>query len=912
MPDIIPRLRSHGISRTPTPSDSSDSQSSLASSSTDSCDITEDLTVSDVTKHTSVRNFDFTNSNLRFDHNMDVKPGVLDSKEMCFSKSERICNEAKIAMQERLVNAKINEMYGTCSYMPCGNLINKSVGLNGLVSKGHMKLDGTIEQQPQVQYDPLRGGPFDPGPVSHEEKLRYLQTLQSQLEELKMKQKILKEQEQQHIKKQRHPQQRQDCIKPVSQGVKQLNSKQVVQGGKQENVNFKQVCTDVKPENIQNLKVKQETNKHKTVKLDSDKTSSVNMKDGANDKIKASDVLTFHQYCTELNVRGLQSESLLPNDIKSFEPPFSDKSISQNPQIIALEKKLQQNVTEQKQLKNTLTTMLAEQHKLEEQIGLQHQNEQLRLHQHFIIQEQLRQLAQESKNKKEEVLNMFLFQQQSLLAQQNLKLQCVRQNYVMEVQKVQGVLEKLETFYAETMKKSEALKTELRNKQITSVMKNSIATPTAVNTPFHERDTLKVEVKQENLVLSPKSKSPRKDHSIASILQVDDHCLSPKKISVTQESPKNISVTHDTAEFEKSMVCDSCKFLNDYGMHKKWCSKCDELKRDQGSSQQLLARPKSRVESTFLQKTVVPSISNIPRQDFETLENPVEQGFSDYNYVLDLEIHNVHEPGTENMTLASGKMKHVDHNYLSSNNDLEHNVKNNSKLTVNVDIEKHNSVDHLVQTVSSSITTSTATISPCNPNLMSPIIPYASVDVSENVSDVCKTINKAEAELPSDNTDTKSKTGCNSSNKTSERVTFNLNEVGEGEIDKDMTEETEKDEGNYLKPGSAVKHIRSHSQSEIYDQRPAADNPEQWNARHVRCQSHSELNEGDTKSEHHEDDIETDAGEEAGAKDIKDVDDAAEKDEDSVKAGKKRKLARCYSVPGWFGKGLNIKKRRRY
>lgn len=208
MPKIIPRLRSQGISRTPTPSDSSDSQSSLSSS--DSCDIQSDVTQSNSSKLMSVVNFNVFHAESKSDSGTEVSSVTVNSEEMFLSKSERICNEAKLAMQERLVNAKINEMYGQCSGMQDGVPCGTDGPLNGLVLSGQNQLETSVEQKRKIQYDPLRGGPFDPGPSTHEDKLKYLQMLKSQLEELKRKQKLLKEQEQLQLK-----QQRQQAMKQV-------------------------------------------------------------------------------------------------------------------------------------------------------------------------------------------------------------------------------------------------------------------------------------------------------------------------------------------------------------------------------------------------------------------------------------------------------------------------------------------------------------------------------------------------------------------------------------------------------------------------------------------------------------------------------------------------------------------------
>ncbi|XP_045212357.2 uncharacterized protein LOC123563565 [Mercenaria mercenaria] len=872
IPDILPRLRSHGISRTPTPSDSSDSQSSLTSS-TDSCDTPEDLTCVNTARPRSIRNFNF--KNFRFDPDPDTKVETINSEEMCFSKSERICNEAKIAMQERLVNAKINEMYGVCSNMQGENSNNKTFGLNGMVMIGNHQSDGFVEQQPKVQYDPLRGGPFDPGPASHEEKLKYLQMLQVQLEELKMKQKVLKEQEQQHLKKQRQPQQKQDVVKQVSQVGK-----------------------------LENTLLKQEPDKPRAVKQDKNKTTLLKTQDIEKEKIKAevqkSNLKHFSAEKTSPHQQSSQHTDQVNIDFNS-----ANKAVTKNPRIIAMEQKLTQNTAEQKKLKKTLSAMLTDQQKAEEQTRVQHQNEQLRLHQHFLIQEQLRQQTKESKSKKEEILKLFVFQQQSLLAQQNLQLQCLRQTYTTEVQKFQTVLNDLKTAQDETVKKLKALKSELRNKEMPSVIKNPIATNTAGSSLLQTKDTVKLVTQVgESPMVSPKLKSPKKDHSIASILEGNTDHISPNKSNVTSDTGTAGNVQ------DQSKTCESCKFLNDYGMRKKWCTKCDELKCYQGaaSSKQSLANPKYRVDSTFLEHVSVPKLQNTPNDVSSTLENPNEQDFPIYNYVLDLEIPEVYEPKSEGVVSSDGgKIEHTDHDYLISKNNSEQKVKDNSGITVCVNSEKHKSIDHPKgQAVPISVSTSNAIVTVsenCNPNLVSPIIPHASENFSVKVSDTSKRLRHVAADSEKNVTYKTDKRNSVSSSKIPERVTFSLGDNIKDVSDRGMSEEIDRNSESKVKPSCAVKHVRSHSQSEIYDKKQDEETLKPSGVRHTRCWSHSEISaaeEGSGVDNEDSNDVASGASEEK------------EESENSVKGGKKRKLARCLSVPGWFGKGLNIKKRRKY
>jgi len=187
-PEGLPRLRSMGISRTPSPSDS-DSCSSGTSSATseNSADEAEDfIDVEDVLPDFSV---DEALSETEKTEEAEIDVKLPTKEELYLSKSERICNEAKIAMQTKLVNAQIQEVFSSCQAHQEQHIkdISKIVAddndrlnfarISGM--NGFYKDSGTTSciLQPSAPYDPLRGEPFDPGPTSYEEKVAYLNVL---------------------------------------------------------------------------------------------------------------------------------------------------------------------------------------------------------------------------------------------------------------------------------------------------------------------------------------------------------------------------------------------------------------------------------------------------------------------------------------------------------------------------------------------------------------------------------------------------------------------------------------------------------------------------------------------------------------------------------------------------------------
>lgn len=914
IPAYIPKLRSHGISRTPTPSDSSDSQTSIVSS-TDSYDTFEELNIGTTEEQIVTVNSDYFSTKYKSDNITDTKHtlAILNTEEICLSKSERICNQAKIAMQERLVNARIIEMYATCPNIQeetsSGSTGEQSQTVNGVILQGLSHTKSIVELQPKVQYDPLRGGPFDPGPTTHDEKLVYLQLLQSQLEELKTKQKSLKHQDlrltkqhrQQHTKQTKHFG-KQDCKQqmPLKQEINQPKSeicqKVHLKEGTSEETSVKQgtstqLClkhetnlqVPVKIEPLQKLPTFQQLQKQISFPQQQNVTSK---KDST---VQSS--LTKNNICNKVKLVYLTDASV------SGSSTSVKADVSEDTQVTSMEHKIKKNICEQNELKKKLTIMLTDQQKMDDQVSVQHHNEHLRLHQHFLIQEQLRQQASESTGKEEEILKLFVFQQQALLTQQTAQVQICRQNYLIEKEKVETDLNTLKNSHSELVKKYENMKM----KQIICGTQSFISPQTPAKSISQSVCSLALETysNETNILMSPLGSpeltSPsKKDHSIASILQESNEHLSPDSASASDS---------------RAMTCESCQFLNDYGMRKKWCTKCDELQTNQGAAKQILVSSKSAVDSSLHQSMSVLKLKSSRTKVTNSNKIQTVQVLSDYNYLLDLETTAAENLPGAAFTSVGGENEHNNQNYLSL---LKSSVKVESKQThkensdlisdIN-DIGKSTNEPHGIEVqIVIPISTVSDSLSPvCNSEDLSPLIPYASQNVVRtNATRQCKTsVITDEASA-----DSSERPDCIQSSKHSEKVTFSLSTENEevDDIVKDMLQVSRREKFKHI---NGIKPVRSHSQSEIYDQK-VDELLEPTRVRHIRCRSHSEL-----VTVHNESAGGTDNCGEGGSS-AGDIEEAEEGVEDSGKCGKKRKLGRCLSVPGWFGKGLNIKKRRRY
>lgn len=718
-PESVTSKNKYGLSRSPTPSDS-DSDTSCAedSSSTETMDMSDDDDKCEIRE--KLKNEKSDDNPVSAYHESaesdavsksagNVKQEVKDKTEAYMTKSERICNEAKLAMQTKLVNARINEM---CSTSEQNGVWNNTA----MLSQSHFVSD--INQvhvnDPHVVFDPLRAGSFDPGPENYNEKVAYLHALQAQLEVLKQKQKSLKEQE---------------------------------------------LC---------GKKARKQTLGPEKKEIKTDKLAAVNV---------------INNHTLE---KGKQTV-----DIK---PSICDHSVIEA-EITKCKKNIEKLQQEKNELDRQKSKVAWDFSELEHHVQKRHQNDQLRLHQHFLIQEQLLTQVADSQAKKDNLLKQFLYQQQLLISQQNVQLQEIRHNHVKEIQELD---------IAVGRKNAEIL-----------------------------NENCKLADFQRRLV-SPQVGSPTKtDHSIMSILKHEESSDS-KPETVTTESP-GLDIT-----------CDSCRFLKDYGVVKRKCQNCQLL----------------RAKYIASQKHILVKSTNVASETYSNNLNNV----------------------VEKLSMRCKNERTCDSN--------SNNGKSRGKATVSISSASKVSSPSLPQKESTSILASPAqgTLNKTNPPVNIPSV-TGQVTFGEGPTLTCREPSQPRVifSLASDEDveDNKDKTEA---------------DAKEGNIGKvkDKTPEKNVTIGNKVdKNGKLVecqKPTRSHSQSEIYSKKVETEETDEAGSRYIRSHSHTE-------------------GTSSGVSDLELTPSKSEGNlettQEGSSSGKKRKVARCLSVPGWFGKGLNIKKKRR-
>ncbi|KAL4240751.1 NAD-dependent protein deacetylase sirtuin-7 [Mactra antiquata] len=898
-PNGVQSLKSHGLSRTPTPSDSSDSQMS-SSSSSDSCDVQLDLKnfQTMLPNCSSQSSTSFPKSNVCSGYDSatmkmedkylsksdkicneakkamqgKVVTSKLNPEEICQTRSERICNEAKIAMHERLVNAQLHEMYG----MGAISVEKSTKKINGIVHHGSVNDDGTEGQMPKPQYDPLRGGPFDPGPSAYKDKLVYLQMLQGQLEELKRKQKMLKKQEELPIVQQQNRKtgSSENLIltgnPPKKQGL-HITSPVIRNHGNLQSL----LTTDTIRKVEANLNSNYTSDDNLVPCLKSPTSTLASPKDQSNPK--RSPVKMENQSSPFLK----------------FEPdtgPLKSKTD-------LLDSKLRQNLHEQKDVKSQLVSMATSQHQLEDQLNQQHKLELLQLHQQFLVQQQVRHQTP----KQEEMVKLFVFQQHSLTAQQNAKLLLLRQKYLGEVQRIESHLEKLKKCQTILEKQIQNCKIESRSKVSLLISPNRLLSPPnsschtirtiaslispnrLLNSSARGGKIVSTSTFQSDLKMNPKSPSvkvspSKKDHSIAALLG-----------GVLSSVDAKNSVVHDgqvSMETQKSSKCISCQFLKDYGMSKKRCTKCDEL----NITQTYLASASNRVDSTFhsnvpkleYTQSFVSSDCSRPKTDIRLLN---------HDYALDSKLLNstIHASKSSMPSVSDGG------NYLisSSGKSVSCTPVPVCGITNLVD-----SKDGILKAseVHVSASTSTKCTSVHQGNLkLSPLAKNATY-TAENVHIASHSASSIVS--VSKETSGTASTDVKNNIKVKPGVSNELVDHGEP-CSKDKSKGYRREQ-----KGSktvVVNFVTPKEKADINDKVVG----KMFGSRHVRCHSQSSIG-SNTKSDA---DIDCDDDDDASNESSKEVNDNMD---EVCKPGRKRKLSRSVSIPGWFGKGLNVKKRRRY
>ena len=672
---------------------------------------------------------------------MDIERAKYEIKyksDSYLAKSERICNEAKIAMQTKIVSAKINDL---CADSP-----------NGLKANTDVKcmLDGKVKSEPldEAMFGPEQAGPFDPGPENHTEKLAYLQNLQAQLGVLKQKQKVLKEQEM--IEK---------CVDNQGNHCKV---------GLEVDVAF---ANDV----------------HEAQEFDEPQLST----------------------CDRI---ALETE--ISNSWLSIEQKTREKSEN-----------------EKKKYKSSW-----EYAELEHHVQTRHQNEQLRLHQHFLIREQMLAHTVESQARKDELLKQFVQQQQLLMDQQKVQLQDMRQRYLKELQDIKASMS--------------------QNMSDIMIENNRI-----------------IENKKKLNHYPPLLSPTGTDHSITSILNHADQNASVDVKPVLEKDGK------------VSIICDTCQFLKDYGVVKRKCLKCQNLRVKYGIAQpETLAPATSVATATYSNNldNVVEKLSKRCKSEAEC-----ESTVISLSEQVSVSTQSIDQNPSIPLTLSTSiKSEPISQDcprvMIVSNScptipDLSvkaETASSSSTVSSKLVCESSKSSSSSSGVISNSSSSSSSSSSTVTFTLSEPEN-ADTCDVVDLVNDIEECVNEnLKTEMPDDNE-------MSDISRVANRNSFIAKKVG-------LRRSTEK-------LISCQKPTRSYSQSEIYG-KIAADAEEvvETGSRFIRSLSQSEATG-------------------AQQSDLELTPTKSDDNLDASSSGKKRKAAvnRCLSVPGWFGKGLNIRKKRR-
>ena len=734
----------NGLSRTPSPSDSS-SNDSADSSKTESGD--EGLEIDEKRENETLSNkvkketLDICNGGVQVkDEDIESPCGSarITGAETHLTKSERICNEAKIAMQTKLVNAKINEMYANCT------AAGSSTSSYAQITRIHEDLQAKCGEKPPSVSGHNLPGPFNQEASSFEDKLAYLQMLKQQLNALKEKQRELKTQE------------------IGDQKVKR--------------------CSEIKVS-------------PKAVSHTQSKPLTVNVNKGHGSQ------------------RGMVS--LLSPTLLSPKSPSSAIIVQHN--VKADVERIKTNIRniqkEQNLLQEQRYTLLKKFAEYDQTVKSKQQTEQLGLHQHFLTQEQALSHIPGGAHRREDLLRLFVYQQQILVAQHNAQLIEIAQRQQQQIQELDVALARK---HGELMSETKHL-TECQNKLNLS------------NLQAHP--------------LSPPLQSPgKKDFSITSILQLD-----------TPVSPTRLPGV--TELLNTMLTCESCRFLKDYGVVKRKCQNCRQLWEKHCH---VLATVSGHVPEHVSKAFSPERQRKISHTSCETVTSAQDTSRSS------------RLQGTLTSTSTAGSVA-----IIASTSSQPH-PKSQESVTVKTVNKDKKDVSYVKMLNKNKIlsVTEPGLIKSHHPASSKPSLPPGKVvftvgDEKPAVSFDEKPFNQTEP------CDKEPKVQVPNTARRSNRKKQNPI--------------------RYLdEPISANKTLRSHSQSEIFDIKQEGSKKSLLGSRSLRSKSQSTTcSDIDLASCRSEDSLDSTSTEGQGS-------------------GKKRPMARCLSVPGWFGKGLNIKRKRKY
>ena len=803
---------------------------------------------------------------------LDVRQ--ISQEEKFMLKSEKICNEAKRAMQlknDTAVNKTSN--------------INTSAFQNQVGQEGNQYFDSKNGFHDNATSEWTKRLPSDMAGnnesfASYEEKLRYLQTLQSQLQALKQTQQILKERESSHHDKA-------VPMDGVNYGTNQVSPKRLP--------------------TFQN------------------QFSSVNRLVNDNCKTGVKNKTNLGSSFNEINHE--------PHILKGYEKLGNTLTKNQLEEYACKERKACADMIEEQQRRFE---------KEKADMKREQENEHRRIYQQFVMQLQVAEQTMRGEQKKTEMQQVFMVQQQIILNKQTNQLQELFRKHQAEQKVLTDALEKRHKQW-EAFVQSVTVVNHIGNiersvgsqpKYDTYLSYNSAVNPNHAHLPLPVLELCSESNVKVDGIVSPQAvfspgiasntyqENPSSSQKFTSnlindrVLQKDldqqlhsDQLHEERNRSGNDQKPSIIVTPEETqshtgtssmydSSADKNNVqkstkipgfnelvqgiisCDSCAFLKDYGMSKRWCSKCDSLKTKYGlvdkcSSNPIAGSYPSQVGHMTSRKEDSSSIpvSNSAEAagSFNVTSQYFEGGNPDISYMTSCS-HNY--LNTAQVSVQQSKLPYINMNSVPVvNNSSNPTYPCHTPTTSSVNTVQLDCPDNSDQELSPVIPYASSAVS----NLSTSMISQSTVSISADESSLAKESNILnDASLPVN----QSNVHVNTLKR--ERKTEIVNCVHR----QIKAEETTGNLATYDTP------FRPRSQSEIIDINESVTT-HVADKRHIRSHSHGELLVT----------VEKEGAESALGMKGQEV--------TAAKIGKKRKSTANVSVPGWFGKGLNLKKKRK-
>ena len=522
-----------------------------------------------------------------------------------------------------------------------------------------------------------------------------------------------------------------------------------------------------------------------------------------------------------------------------------------------------------------------------------------------------------------ENVRWFEEQQQVLFARQTFQLQeLLTRHQALE----RDLRLHLDAFNRDTAQKISQLKAALAQSRALSVAVNSIMCPGNAGVMPQTSGTVLSGLKSPNSVnpasgmmglnvkcgldvkpVVPVMTSPSQtDHSIDSIINSPPQRRKSES-GVTVQSPPAIPGFQELVS--TLMMCDVCKSLPAHQRAGMRCPRCETLKEQKHC--QTLAGLTNMAKQVATDSPHVPNVQN-HHYAYSHSHSALQQTSAHSETVAFTQVKSRTDAYNSCSTSHFNESPSVVPNqtYLQSHltqagptvNDKDKDKSNAGRGHIHSSGVTKLSSSLLKEAMTTSTSNRTSSVS--SELELSPVIPYASRNAKkvQDATSVISDSNKNSKSYTAGRTDTQANNTMQTIGTETEVKPVLLienkavkNDLDTGANKNNLSVKSDRKASVH----SLGKPFRSHSLSEVYDKKEEVE----CEIRTVRSRSQSEVPstaEGEVEVK-----IEEDVSREASPADglAEDV---------CSKAQKKRKLARTVSVPGWFGKGLNLKKKKRY